>query len=624
MSGIIAILHEDGRPVDEETLWSLTNYMRYRGPDEQQIWRHGHVGLGHALFRTTDEMVHERQPMTLDGEVWITADARIDDRSTLRRKLENNGRILEEPVTDVAYILHAYAVWGEECVHHLMGDFAFVIWDERDQRLFGARDHFGVKPFFYTHQSGLLLISNTLNCLRTHPLVSSELDHDVINSFLARGYNEYPDRSAFIDIRRLSPAHSFSWSENETHTNNYWVIPIEEPLRYRRVNDYVEEFLGTLSVAVKDRMRFNEIAVAMSGGLDSTTIAALAQQFSSSRGGAIRAFTGVIRGPEGDNERRLTRMTADHLGIEIEFYETEDLVPLAQWSNTTWNSPEPSLRLKSRRGMELYSVIPKFSRVLLTGYGGDPILFPSQSYLISIAKKGRIFQLISDIRQYYLYRHRIPPIYIRSAMARAKGRWLGHFTNKDTRAISNPNSGSNDQITIPAEKAQEHPWRQEAVDRLDTTWWATLFEGYDAGGTGFLSEARHPFFDIRLVKFALRLPSVPWCVQKEVMRQAMGDFLPQAITNRPKMSLSGNMNQHEIISGIDKNWAEQLLEVRDVGDYVEEELAIQNLLRYINGEVVPGSDSEKLWYPFILAYWMKNNDTYIRYDPFGRLLNEHQ
>src|SRR5262245_60324996 len=100
----------------------MTKCLAFRGPDAQTTWSEGPVGLGHALLRTADESKDEQQPCSLDGNVWITADARVDGRQDLVRALRGRGREVTEAVPDVVLILHAYHVWGEECVQHLLGD----------------------------------------------------------------------------------------------------------------------------------------------------------------------------------------------------------------------------------------------------------------------------------------------------------------------------------------------------------------------------------------------------------------------------------------------------------------------------------------------------------------------
>src|SRR5690349_10637156 len=128
MSGIIGIVNLDGAPVDRALLTQLTGYMTFRGPDQQDIWLEGNIGLGHTLLRTTFEAKLERGVTSLDDQVWITADVRLDGRSALMNKLITKGRTVTRDATDVELVLHAYHVWGEAALDHVMGDFAFGIW----------------------------------------------------------------------------------------------------------------------------------------------------------------------------------------------------------------------------------------------------------------------------------------------------------------------------------------------------------------------------------------------------------------------------------------------------------------------------------------------------------------
>ena len=168
MSGIAGMVVPAGRAIDEPLLRRMAASMAYRGPDGTSTWTGTQAGFAHALLRTTDRPPGP-QPTTLDGCVWITADARIDDRAELLRALEAAGRTEVSDSDDAQLILHAYHAWGEHCVDRLLGDFAFAIWDGRSRRLFCARDHFGIKPFYYAEIDGGIVFSNTLECVRLHP-----------------------------------------------------------------------------------------------------------------------------------------------------------------------------------------------------------------------------------------------------------------------------------------------------------------------------------------------------------------------------------------------------------------------------------------------------------------------
>jgi len=170
------------------------------------------VGFGHTLLSTTDDAALDRQPYSLDDSLWITADARIDGRQDLVAALRDAGEVVAGEATDAELVLHAYRAWGERCVDRLLGDFAFGIWDQRQRRLFCARDHFGVKPFFYAEPRGAFIFSNTLECVRRHPGVTSALDDLSIADFLLFEYNQRLDATAFAEIRRLPPGHALTWT----------------------------------------------------------------------------------------------------------------------------------------------------------------------------------------------------------------------------------------------------------------------------------------------------------------------------------------------------------------------------------------------------------------------------
>src|SRR5690349_22195239 len=182
MSGIAGIVNLDGSAIDRDPLVRMTKFMSFRGPDGEEIWTESNVGFGSTVLRTDN--------------FCITADARIDG-------CENR-----DLTDDLTRIVCAYEKWGEECVEHLIGDFAFAIWDKRSRRLFCARDHFGVKPFFYARVGNSFIFSNTLNALRLDRRVSDELNETAVYDYLDSGLNQDLSTTIFRDIQRLPGGHS--------------------------------------------------------------------------------------------------------------------------------------------------------------------------------------------------------------------------------------------------------------------------------------------------------------------------------------------------------------------------------------------------------------------------------
>src|ERR1019366_8794264 len=159
--------------------------------------------------------------------LWIIADARIDARSELIEKLKARSSAASNvslSTPDAILILHAYDAWDDACVEHLLGDFSFAIWDERKKRLFCARDHFGVKPFFYAYTDSCLIFGNTLDCVRTHPSVSNRLNDLAIADFLLFEMNEDTSTTSFADIHRLPAAHTMSCQRQRLSVRRYWEL----------------------------------------------------------------------------------------------------------------------------------------------------------------------------------------------------------------------------------------------------------------------------------------------------------------------------------------------------------------------------------------------------------------
>src|ERR1700694_6160828 len=194
----------------------------------------GSSGLGHAMLRTTRESVGEHQPASLDGRFWIAADARLDGRVEFIAELQRSGRVVPPNAPDSELLLHAYVAWGTPCVEHLRGDFSFAIWDARNKQLFCARDHFGIKPFYYVQRENLFLFSNTLNCVRMHPKVSEELNDAAIGDFLLFGLNYDNATTSFRDVQRLPPGHCLTFSSSGFNIKRFWVSPTDVRNSYRK------------------------------------------------------------------------------------------------------------------------------------------------------------------------------------------------------------------------------------------------------------------------------------------------------------------------------------------------------------------------------------------------------
>jgi asparagine synthase (glutamine-hydrolysing) len=540
MSGISGIVNFDRSPVDALLLRRMSDCMTYRGPDRQDVWAHGNVGFVHTLLETANERQDMCQPFTMDGRSWVVADARVDARAELLAEMETHGVSVDPGATDVELILRAYQVWGEGCVEHLLGDFAFAVWDEARRALFLARDHLGVKPLFFArlgHGDGAVF-SNTLECIRLHSRVSSELNDLAIADFLLFGMNQEPGTTSFADVRRLPPAHCATWSETGLKARRYWTLPIDEPLRYRSAADYTDQFLELLATAVHDRLRTKKVGIFMSGGLDSTSIAAAARR--DSGGVGVRAFTTLVRGVTDDKEEFYAGLAASRLGIPISFRDLRDDTCQANSGAEYCGTPEPVIdptSLESER--TYYREVSSWSRVCFYGEGPDNALrYEWAPYFAFLARKRRFGRIVHDLFD-HVKEHRRVPFASRLVRLASRGKsenecpesfpeWLDEdlASRLGLRARW-------DEVNRSAQRSR-HPTRPVAYESFTGILWESVLHGFDGEETKAPLEVRHPFLDLRLLRYMLAVPPIPWCREKHLLRRAMRRLLPYEVLRRPK------------------------------------------------------------------------------------------
>lgn len=569
MSGIVGIFGRNGAPVDRPLLQSLTHFLSYRGPDACEVWADSCVGFGNTLLRATYESLAENQPASLDRQFWITADARIDCRVELVAELTSAGRKIRQAAPDPELILHAYATWGEGCLQHLRGDFAFAIWDSRRKTLFCARDHFGIKPFYYAELGDAFLFSNTLDCMRLHPGVSEELNDSAIADFLLFGLNCDDATTTFHDIRRLPPAHFLSVSEEGLRTERYWSPPIDGRIRYHRPDEYVEHFQTLMQLAVADRLRINRAGIFLSGGLDSSSIAATARELSVKSSGTadLRAYTNVYESLIPDREGDHARTVAEFLGIPIRCFAMDGLQLFDRCNDPAFVPPEPVEDPFAAALFDQYKAIAADCRVVLAGDGGDELMyFQMWPYTRDLIRNRHWRRLFTDGR-HFLRRRRFPSRGIRSRAERALGKgpaFPSWFAPELTRRLRLEDRWA--EMTNGA-RAREHPIVPKAHASLSGPRWSRVFELGDPGLTHSTVEVRYPFLDLRVVNYLLAIPPFPWTFQKQLVRAAMSGHLPESIRQRPKTPLNGDPLM-EVLQRPDTAWVDYARWAEQIERYV--------------------------------------------------------
>jgi asparagine synthase (glutamine-hydrolysing) len=530
MSGFLGIFHRDGKPIDHNLLSRLKQKLTYRGPDAQQTWQSGNVGLVHTLFRTTWEQRNEQQPFTLGNQRWLVGEIRLDRREELIAKIGEPG--LEE-VPDCELVLHAYIKWGEACVEHLAGDFAFGIWDSAEQKMFCARDHFGIRQLYYYETAGIFVFSNDLDRL-LETGAPKDVNDQALVDFLIFGHNRVPGSTSYHAIQRLPAAHTASVSATRSEITRYWKPP-ELDVRYKRKSEYVEHFRELLLRAVSDRLRIDRVSLLMSGGLDSTSIAAFAQrgQCQHSRSSELKAFTVFEEILGEDPERRYSTIASRWLGIPHQLLDIGNFTFFQDAETILSRYPQPYDVPFGAVQKYLYAHAAAFGRVGLNGCGADPSLQPTHTD--EPFRTALVFNLIGAFPRLLLAHRRIPRLGFRTALRRAMGKRVSLPPPPDEWLLPQYRHDESFQQRRQTVFAKRQGVRRlPAFDLTMDPLWAGLFEYIQMDGAEAGLEVRFPFFAIDVIGFVLNLPSLPWFVEKHLLREATKGWLPKEIRLRPK------------------------------------------------------------------------------------------
>jgi asparagine synthase (glutamine-hydrolysing) len=605
VSGIVGMYERSGAPVDRTLLQALAGFLSYCGPDARETWFNGPVGLGHTMLRTRRESQIERQPASLGGRFWVTADARIDCREELKGKLVEleGGKVQGPAATDSDLILRSYAVWGADCVQHLRGDFAFAIWDAQRKLLFCARDHFGIKPFYYSELGELFLFSNVLDCVRQHPDVSAELNDAAIGDFLLFGLNCDVATTTFRDIRRLPPAHSMTLSSEGLRIHRYWSAPTEGRIRYQRPEDYVEHFQILLQAAVSDRLAPDRTGILLSGGLDSGTVAATARELSAGPGHSpdLRAYTVVYESLFHDEEGAYAQETADFLKIPLRIIPMDHVQPFERWDDPCRSVPEPSDDPCFAGLFDQFQAISADCRVVLSGEGSDGLMhFQMWPYVKDTLRNREWQRLLVDTSHYAWLRPSLPglwrrakKLFRRDAASPAFPHWLAPDFARRLNLQARAREWNQLSSVSPP-----HPVLPEGHSSLSPWYWSHLFELESAGVTHCPVEVRHPFFDLRIVNFLLALPPFPLFFQKRLLREAIAGRLPERIRTRRKSPLAADPLVAHFVQP-HTPWMDQLIWTQEIESYVDKSA----LRSFGNGTVSANVDTDVR--PLCLNFWLQ-------------------
>ena len=525
MSGLAGVLHYDGSPADECLLRRMTAAISHRGPDGIHHVADGPVAIGHCLLCTTPESVHEEQPLWDEAGICCLAmDGRVDNRGDLRRALEYAGLTLRDD-TDAELALKSYLAWDEGCLDRIVGDFAFIVYDKEKRRLFCARDPLGVKPFYYWENGKTLLWASELQQLFQHPEVRKEPNEGMVAEYLSARITSL-EETLYAGIMRLPPAHAMTVSAAGLTRRCYWdpdPVPDEEPPDVRECSS---RFGETLREAVRCRLRSQRpVGAELSGGLDSSSIVGVAQGLFREGipgGDTFETFSLIFPGFDCD-ESPFIDAVVEHWCLRANKCRPDEGEWYRESARRHQDFPDHP---NGRMSVPIYRALQERKwRACLTGVGGDQWL---------------------DREREVRWRHRAsfalqPYPRLSAALRRAVGSkgyppWI---PDELARRVG------------LAERLRMRPVRRRFRGLGQRSQYALLADGHsvhalemtDRLASRFGLEPRHPFYDRRLVEFALELPDTlhrQGGLGKVLLRRAVPPLLPALVRDREsKAEFSG-------------------------------------------------------------------------------------
>jgi asparagine synthase (glutamine-hydrolysing) len=381
MCGICGIYHFDSeRKVNKASLDAMAYSLRHRGPDDEGILLEGQIGLAHKRLSIIDLSAAAHQPMTNeDGRYWIIFNGEIYNYQELRQPLVQNGHKLISN-SDTEVILHLYEEEGPACVSKLNGMFVFCIWDRKERTIFVARDHFGIKPFYYALYDKSLLFGSEIKSLFMYAGFEPELDANGLADYLTFQFC-LGEKTLFRGVNKLLPGHYLLVKpDGSVTTHKYWDLDFTVDTYH--TEDYFEnQLLRLLEDAVRLQLRADvPVGAHLSGGLDSSTVAGLA---SSLLGAKIHTFSGGFHdGPQYD-ETHYARLLAGQIGSEHHevFPTAQDFVDIMP--KLIFHMDEPAAGPGLFPQYYVSRLASQNVKVVLGGQGGDEIFGGYTRYLIA-------------------------------------------------------------------------------------------------------------------------------------------------------------------------------------------------------------------------------------------------
>ncbi|UVI33444.1 asparagine synthase (glutamine-hydrolyzing) [Paenibacillus spongiae] len=623
MCGIAGILlFDEGTEPQSSTVQRMTAAMTHRGPNQNGIQVVDRIGLGFNRLSILD-LEDGSQPMTNeDNRLWLIFNGEIYNYKPLRQLLENKGHRFKTN-TDSEVLLHLYEEYEENCVDYLRGMFSFAIWDRNEQILFAARDHFGIKPFYFYQDHKQFLFASEIKSILAADGVVPTVNPNSLLHYLTFQYVPQPE-TMFQGIKKLEPGYCLRIdSQGNKSIKRYWQAKFEP--ENRPIETFVEEIRFVLQESVHlHRQSDVPRGSFLSGGIDSSAIATYM-----SRSESTKTFSVGFSGE--NNETVFAKQTAASLGTE---HFDEIISPHDFFMDTmkaVWHMDEPIADPSAIAIYRLSKLAREHVTVVLSGEGADELFGGYRIYREPSSLKA-VTWLPDRIRSFLEKMIRRMPFsfygknYLLRGLTHLEDRYFGNariFNEDEKRTIL----ASHPDLNFPWVPSKEitrlvydHCRSSDDVTRMQTidmNLWlpGDILMKADKMSMAHSLELRVPFLDKEVFNIARKIPAsyrIANGTTKYVLRKAMEGIVPAHVLDRPKLGFPVPL----------RKWLHT-----DIGDTIVEQIAGSNARQWFHMDHIKdmlkkhrsgaGDYSRKIWTIYIFSLWhsLYINNNSVNYYP---------
>ncbi len=610
---------------EEVILNSMCNRMRHRGPDSEGLWLGTGVALGMRRLAIIDLAGGEQPVWNEEKSVAVVMNGEIYNFRELRKGLQERGHKFTSQ-TDTEVIPHLYDEYGEGFIDKLNGMFAIALWDSKQKKLILARDRFGEKPLYYGIFDDKLFFASELKVLLAHPEINPSINLEALQHYLSYDYVPAP-LSIYEEIYKLPAAHKLIWENGKTEISRYWNLSFQKNNKRPTVKEASEELRELLSESVKMRLISDvPLGILLSGGIDSSAVAAFAVQHSSEK---VKTFS-IGFEEDSFDESKYAREVAAHLGTEhfediLSVETAADLITeIGGWLD------EPLSDGSLLPTFLLSRFVRKHVTVALGGDGGDEIFAGYPMYfghkmakvynaIPGFVRSGVIEPIINNLpvstnNLSFDYKAKRFVASAKYDQIERHHSWFGSFTSEQKNELLSKNVKSSTENLDIYKRARnlllncDAENNIEQMQYLDMNFYLAedILTKVDRASMAVSLEVRAPFLDHKVAEYAASLPfeyKLKGNTSKYILKQAVKDLIPKSIIKRPKKGfgipiarwLKGSLNplMHEMLS------AERIKNQR----FFDNKFVQRLIMEHENGSA---NNYKQLWTLLVFQLWYEN------------------